>query len=107
MEDLRTKLQAAHDEIETCRRALFLSKGHAIEAKEDLKNVEAGLILKGVPGKNEGERTAYLRQETIGSRTRLLEVETEERKAIMDLEFALDVRRLWENMMNLEMMGDA
>lgn len=108
MEDLRTKLQAAHEQIAAARKALPEAKEHTIIAKEQLNSSETAILIMGnLKGKNKEERDADMTARTSDDHAELLRAGQSEREATLTLELALDCRRHWENMMNLEMMGDA
>ena len=103
MEELGSKLEVAFDGVVRARAALLDAKEHAISSKEKLKDQEAGLILNGmIVGKNETERSASMRSQTIKWRDDLLEAEKSERVATLALEIALDARRNLENMLKIE-----
>jgi len=102
MEDLRTKIQASHDNLVVARKKLLEAKEQVIEAEEVLKDREASMIMEGIPGKNEKERDAYLRTNTGNDRAIVLERKQSERAASSALELALDSRRMWESMVAIE-----
>ena len=99
------KLQEAMIEnvaqIQERRKVLHEAREKSIEAKEELKSTECGLINVGIPGKNEKEREAYIRIATTEEREALIAAEKSERIASLNLELSLDVRRSLENVVRL------
>lgn len=99
------KLQEAMIEnvaqIQERRKVLHEAREKSIEAKEELKSTECGLINVGIPGKNEKEREAYIRITTTEEREALIAAEKSERIASLNLELSLDVRRSLENVVRL------
>ena len=103
MAELRAKIEAAFDNVINARKQLLDAKEAVISSKEKLKDQEAGLILNGmIVGKNEAERSASMRSQTIKWRDDLLEAEKSERVATLALEIALDARRNLESMLRIE-----
>lgn len=88
-------------QIQERRKALHEAREKSLEAKEELKSSECGLINVGVPGKNEKEREAYIRVATTEEREVLIAAEKSERIASLNLELSLDVRRSLENVVRL------
>lgn len=108
MEDLRSKFDAAMTNVIRARKACLESKEATIEAKEKLKDQEAGLINNGmVSGKNEKEREGSIRAQTMKWRDDLSNAEKSERIAILSLEIALDARRNLESILKIEEIGGA
>ena len=99
------KLQEAMIEnvaqIQERRKVLHEAREKSIEAKEELKSTECGLINVGIPGNNEKEREAYIRIATTEEREALIAAEKSERIASLNLELSLDVRRSLENVVRL------
>lgn len=103
MEELGFKLEVAFDNIVNARKRLLAAKEATIEAKDALKNREADLILSGqIVGKNESERSAYMRSATKPMLVEVTAAERAERVATLALEIALDARRNLENMLKIE-----
>jgi len=101
--NLRAKIESAHAELAKARNALFETKDRAIEAKEDLNSSIIALYQTNrVEGKNDKEREASIKVQTLSERTALSEAEFDERVDILKLELALDERRLWEDMIRIE-----
>ncbi len=100
------ELERTTDALISARRVLAEAREQAIEAKEDLKSSECSLILRGLNGKNEKEREAFLRTETFQERQTLLEAEKRERAAILELEICKDLRRHLENIISVELMKE-
>lgn len=101
------ELERTTDALIKARRVLAEAKEQAIEIKEALADQTAGIILNGeCVGKNEKERDASLRSQTIKHRDRLLEAERRERAAILELEICKDIRRCQENMISVELMKE-
>lgn len=100
------ELERTTDALISARRVLAEAREQAIEAKEDLKSSECSLILRGLNGKNEKEREAFLRTETFQERQTLLEAEKRERAAILELEICKDIRRCLENIISVELMKE-
>ena len=88
-------------QIQERRKVLHEAREKSIEAKEELKSTECGLINVGIPGKNEKEREAYIRIATTEEREALIAAEKSERIASLNLELSLDVRRSLENVVRL------
>ena len=103
MEELGLKLEVAFDNVVRSRAALLDAKETTIAAKESLRNREADLILSGqIVGKNETERSAYMRSATKPMLVEVAAAERAERVATLALEIALDARRNLENMLKIE-----
>ena len=103
MEELGFKLEVAFDGVVRARAALLDAKETTIAAKESLRNREADLILSGqIVGKNESERSAYMRSLTRPMLVEVAAAERAERVATLALEMALDARRNLENMLKIE-----
>lgn len=103
MEELRAKIEAVFDNVINARKALLDAKETTIAAKESLRNREADLILSGqIVGKNESERSAYMRSVTRPMLVEVAAAERAERVATLALEMALDARRNLENMLKIE-----
>ena len=106
MEELRAKIESAFDNVINARKALLDAKEAAIAAKESLRNREADLILSGqIMGKNETERSAYMRSITRPMLVEVAAAERAERVATLALEMALDARRNLENALKIEEVG--
>lgn len=101
------ELERTTDALISARRVLAEAREQAIEAKEDLKSSECSLILRGLNGKNEKEREAFLRTETFQERQTLLEAEKRERAAILELEICKDIRRCLEDIIAIENIKEA
>lgn len=103
MNELRSKLEVAFNNVINARKALLDAKETTIAAKESLRNREADLILSGqIVGKNESERSAYMRSTTRPMLVEVAAAEREERVATLALEIALDARRNLENALKIE-----
>lgn len=103
MQELRAKIESAFTNVINARKALLDAKETTIAAKESLKNREADLILSGqIIGKNETERSAYMRSLTRPMLVEVAAAERAERVATLALEIALDTRRNLENMLRIE-----
>ena len=103
MEELRAKLDSAFTNVINARKALLDAKETTIAAKESLRNREADLVLSGqIIGKNETERSAYMRSLTRPMLVEVAAAERAERVATLALEMALDARRNLENMLKIE-----
>lgn len=103
MEELRAKIEAVFDNVINARKALLDAKETTIAAKESLRNRETDLILSGqIIGKNETERSAYMRSITRPMLVEVAAAERAERVATLALEMALDARRNLENMLKIE-----
>jgi hypothetical protein len=103
MEELGFKLEVAFDKVVKARAALLDAKETTIAAKESLQNREADLILSGqIVGKNETERSAYMRSVTKPMLVEVAAAERAERVATLALEMALDARRNLENALKIE-----
>ena len=101
--DLQAKINAAYEDVITARKCLLDAKEVAIRAKEALKDQEAELILGGkITGKNETERAAAMRDQTIAWRHSVSEAEKSDRASTLALEYALDARRNLESMLRIE-----
>ena len=102
-DDLRNRIETARDKVIKARNELFEDKDKAIEAKEDLNSAIAVLYAENrVSGKNDKERDASVRIQTVGVREALSEADFDERLAVMRLELAIDERRMWESMLRIE-----
>ena len=104
MEELRTKIESAFDDVVNARKRLLDAKEATFKAKCDLKDAEVRYILSGLSGKNEKEREASLWHLCTGWRDSLTAAEKEERVATLALEMALDARRNLESMLNIELL---
>ena len=104
MEELRTKIESAFDDVVNARKRLLDAKEATTKAKCDLKDAEVRYVLTGLPGKNEKEREASLWHLCTGWRDSLTSVEKEEHVATLALEVALDARRNLESMLNIELL---
>ena len=103
MQELKAKLDSAFTNVINARKALLDAKETTIAAKESLRNREADLILSGqIVGKNESERSAYMRSVTKPMLVEVAAAERAERVATLALEMALDARRNLENMLKIE-----
>lgn len=103
MEELRAKLDSTFTNVINARKALLDAKETTIAAKESLRNREADLILSGqIIGKNETERSAYMRSLTRPMLVEVAAAERAERVATLALEMALDARRNLENALKIE-----
>ena len=103
MEELKAKLDTAFTNVINARKALLDVKEATIAAKESLQNREADLILSGqIVGKNETERSAYMRSLTRPMLVEVAAAERAERVATLALEMALDARRNLENALKIE-----
>ena len=103
MEELKAKLDSAFTNVVNDRKRLLDAKETTIAAKESLRNREADLILSGqIIGKNETERSAYMRSLVKPMLVEVAAAEREERAAAVALEVALDARRNLESMLKIE-----
>jgi riboflavin synthase len=103
VEEIRAKLDSAFTNVINARKALLDAKETTIAAKESLRNREADLVLSGqIIGKNESERSAYMRSITRPMLVEVAAAEREERVATFALEVALDARRNLENALKIE-----
>lgn len=103
MEEIRAKIDSAFTNVINARKALLDAKETTIAAKESLRNREADLILSGqIVGKNETERSAYMRSVTKPMLVEVAAAERAERVATFALEMALDARRNLENALKIE-----
>lgn len=102
MDELRTKIESAFDNVINARKRLLDVREAAAAAKCDLKDAEVRYILSGLSGKNEREREAQLWHLCTGWRDSLTAAEKEERVATLALEMALDARRNLENILKIE-----
>lgn len=57
---------------------------------------------KGLPGKNDRERDAWIRTKLFKDREVLLDAERLERSRVLDLEIQKDIRRCQENILAIE-----
>lgn len=94
--------EAARDSVSESRQALYKATESEIQVREILKNREADFILIGLEGKNEKEREAQLRTQTVVQRSALISAEQEKRFAALALELALDNRRCLEYCLKVE-----
>lgn len=102
MEDLKAKFDQAMTNVMNARKACLEAKEATIQAKERLKDQEAGLINNGlVSGKNEKEREGSMRAQTMKWRDDLALAEKGERSAVLALEVALDARRNSESILKI------
>jgi len=105
MEDLRTKLEAAFDNVVNARKCLLEAKEETIAGKETLKDYESELISSGeyqASATNERGREAWLRGHTAIVRPAVAELEADERTKVLALEIALDARRNLESILRIE-----
>lgn len=103
MEELRTKLDSVFTNVVNDRKRLLDAKETTIAAKDALRNREADLILSGqIVGKNESERSAYMRSLTRPMLVEVAAAERDERVATLALEVAIDARRNLENALKIE-----
>ena len=102
-----SELQQTTEAIIAARRALAEAREQTITAGEALADQKAGIILNGeCVGKNDKERDASMRSQTITHRDRLLGAEKLERSRVLDLEIRKDIRRCQENMISVELMKE-
>ena len=107
MEELRTKIESAFDDVVNARKRLLDAKEATIAGKEKLKDYEAELVLSGKyqsSATNEKGREAWLRANTAIVRPAVSKLEADERVATLALEMALDARRNLESMLNIELL---
>ncbi len=107
MEELRTKIESAFDNVINARKRLFDAKEETIAGKEKLKDYEAELMSSGKyqsSATNEKGREAWLRENTAIVRPVVSKLEADERVATLALEMALDARRNLESILKIEEM---
>src|SRR5574343_1056082 len=99
MDELKQKLIDNAAKIAECRKNCLEAKEAVIEAKEDLASSIAALYNgKLIEGSNDKAREACIRLKTSDERDKIATTELNERKATLDLELALDERRLLESL---------
>ena len=97
------ELEKTTEAIIAARRTLAEAREQAISCKEILADKERKLVLGGLDGKNQAERDASMRTQTVLERTALGDSERLERAAVLELEVCKDIRRCQENIIAIEM----